>query len=242
MTKQAKQITKLIAADIHKRFNDRVISLVHFGTSRTERMYGDIDLELLLDKPDQFDLLKINKILHRYNIKLDFHVCYQSQLSYQKSFRRKAQGSYLLFSLAKGNLLLGKSNFFQDLLTKIQPEEIKKDIYIKNQEYQYSIREFLLERNFLEKRIKFCKYLFRYLSQLFVLKNLLNYKQILTLNQKEIIAIFATSNIFIKSERILIRNLYSNKQYTQDELIIAVAQILSVTDGLMDDLYEEIYD
>lgn len=242
MTKQVKYLTKQITEEINSKFGDRVRSFVLFGTSRTKKVYSDIDLELMLDQPHLKDFQILNNILSKHQERLDFHISYKSQLERQIRFRRKAQGSYLLYSLANGQLLLGKNNYYKTILKKAPKQIIQQDLYIKNQEYQYSLREFLLEGNFLSKRIKFSKYLLRYLYQISILKHKLTYKQVFHSTKNNLLQLIILDNNFTKETQLFLHQLFGNKKYSKYELITMCSKILYETDLIMGDLGKEVYD
>ena len=230
------QTINIISKKLKKRFGKRIESLLLFGSSRYQNRSGkpdDIDLELLLDIPNKNDLLHLSQIISMINQQAELHTSYKSQLKELKGFRRKAQGSYLLYSLADGILLAGRENYFKLLLGKIQPNTVKKDLMIKNQEYQYSLREFLIEKDLL----KFIKYLLRYISQLMIVNDELTYPELLRLSREDFIQKIFQSSIFSKQEiRILNR-----KNINKNELIKKGTEILFRTDTLLQKQYHQIY-
>lgn len=241
MTEQILSIVKYLAKEINTYFGQRVISLVLFGSVLNRKEFNDIDLELLLDNPDDNDFLTLNKILLAVKVKVELHISYKNQLSLIREFRRKAQGSYLLYSLAKGKLLLGKENYYKRLLRITPLPVIKRDLMIKNQEYQSSLREFLLERDFMKKKNKFIKFLLRYIYQLMIIDNKLTYAQILGLDDIVLINKIIKSGLFSKVEIKAFLQILNQKHIIREELIKNCTLLLSATDRILLSHLEQIY-
>ena len=246
MTRGIKEFITQIKNDIRSLFGERIVSFVFFGTSRSNKVFNDIDLELLLNEPQELDLKVLNELFlelqFKYSYKVDFHLSYRSQLEKLGYFRRKAQGSYLLWSLAKGDLLLGDENYFAKMLKQTPKKVAQRDLFIKNQEYQYSLREFLLETNFLSKRSRFSKYLLRYLIQIAIVSGQLSYNDVLDLPKNKLLKKVLNLKLFSLALRPALKTLYGKKKMNLDELLCVSSLILQETDNLMLKQYKKIYE
>lgn len=226
LTPTTREAVSTLKQDVDKVFGSRVISLILFGSVLREETSNDIDVELLLDLPKNNDLLLLHNIVSKSPIKIDLLLTYKTELTTYKEFRKKAQGSYFLYSLANGLLLLGKSNYYKKLLACTDKKQILHDLHIKNREYQHALRSFLLEEDVVSKQKNLAKYLLRYIYQTLLLLNRLTYYEILTLKQREIIEILKQRKVIKKSEiEFLIKLLYGEEK-NKDRLISSSAAIL----------------
>lgn len=232
-----------ITTNINKCFGKRVLNLVLFGSSLKEKEYGDIDLHLLLDKPKNRDLLEIKEIISKFqSIKIDFLISYKGEFVENRIFRIRNQGRYLLFSLAKGKILLGKSNYYKKILSCQQKKLIIRDLLIKNKEYQNVLRDLLLESESLKKQMNIAKYLLRLISQILIVKNKITYCELLKINKEQLLKKIEKIGLLKQKELILLRRLFFNKESDQSKLILEVTSLLYRLDKINNNLCIKLYD
>lgn len=224
---------------LNEYFGDRIISLVLFGSSLREKNYEDLDLHLLLDEQKHTDLLMINKSIPESSLKIDLLISYVDELSGYDIFRIRNQGKYLLYSLAKGKIILGKNNFYRNLLLNINDNSIREDLYIKNKEYQNSLRDFLLERNILDKQKILAKYFIRYLTQILVLVNKLTYDEILKLNKNQLMLRIRKCGVLSEQEYLILTKMVVNGENNQEEMILTLTCFLYKLDQINKEEYQK---
>lgn len=234
-----KKILSEIKNQLNEYFGDRIINLVLFGSSLREKDYEDLDLHLLLDKQKQTDLLMINKAIPESSLKIDILISYVDELSGYDVFRIRNQGKYLLYSLAKGKILLGKSNFYSNLLLNINVNSIRGDLYIKNKEYQNSLRDFLLEKNILDKQKNLAKYFLRYLNQILVLLNKLTYDEILEFNKNQLIQRVKQCGVLSEQEYVILIKMMVSRETNQEEMILTLTHLLYKLDKINREEYQK---
>lgn len=242
MRAKEKEDIKKIINKINEIFSSHVISLILFGSAKNRRKFNDIDLELVLDKPRVTDFIKLNRILSSFRTNIELHISYKSQLDRMKNYRRKAQGSYLLYSLNEGILLAGKENYFKQLLLKADKKIIKRDLCIKNLEYQHSLREFLIDNNLILKREKFVKYLARYIAQILVLENKLNYHSILSLSNQKIIKKLSELDILNKEQTKNLSVILDKKDEDNEKLIRSSSIVMNILDKVLENQLKKYYE
>lgn len=146
---------KKIILDIKKSFqnsklNSRIICLIIHGSSlfyplNNNHLNSDIDLELILEKPEPEDYQIIKNIINKSKIKIECQLRYLEEIENQKSLIFLSHYKiFMYFAYANGICLIGK-NIYRNLVKDISYKTIEESLLISAQIYFKDIRKSLFK-------------------------------------------------------------------------------------------------
>jgi len=172
-----KDINKIVIKKLTSFFNKkRIICLLKYGpdTQIDGTFPKDFDFLLLLDKYKKNDYLILSRF-KKLNLPVEIFLDYKDQILAKKikNYQRGRHGSYFFKILSSANILIGR-NFYKENESKLDKKKINQDLLFRIEEYFYRIQKSIInERNSNKREIE--KYLGRILTDIFLLKNKLQF-------------------------------------------------------------------
>lgn len=147
-------ITKDVARKTGEQFGQRIVCLVHHGSSlfASERnIPSDIDLELILERREVGDEKKIKEIGFGYKIPVGCQMRYLDEIIDPEGLIKKTGYKiFMYFAYSNGKTLLGK-NIYKQLVNGLKDQEVKDSLLISAQIALKEIRKkYLSGRNWSE--------------------------------------------------------------------------------------------
>lgn len=129
-------ITKEVAGKIEEQFGQRIVCLIHHGSSlfATKRdRPSDIDLELILDRREAGDEKKIREIGLGYKIPVGCQMRYLDEIVNPRGLIKKTgYKTFMYFTYANGETLLGR-NIYKQLVNELKDQEVRDSLLISAQ-------------------------------------------------------------------------------------------------------------
>ena len=167
-----------------------IVCLLHYGSVKQKEDFtdqSDLDFHLVLKKIDAQTLRDIRDIFgFSQKIDLSFHsldeVVYDDNLIFQNG----NQGLYFMHVLGSSETLVG-DNIYLQLIPKMDEEQVRKSIIEKIRYYIWLLRKNCVSGNDLKIHKK---YFIRIIKDILILEKLIDYSNISTLNNRQVVHLF----------------------------------------------------
>lgn len=167
-----------------------IVCLLHYGSVKQKEDFNnesDLDFHLVLKNIDAQTLRDIRDIFGFSNkIDLSFHsideIVYDNNLIFQNG----NQGIYFMHVLASSDTLVGE-NIYLQLIPKINEEQVRKSIIEKTRYYVWLLRRNYVSENNLKVHKK---YFIRIVKDILILEKLIDYSNISTLSNRQVVHLF----------------------------------------------------
>lgn len=169
---------------------ENIICLLHYGSVKQKEDFNkqsDLDFHIVLKKIDAQTLRDIKDIFGFSN-KIDISIHSLDEIIYQNNliFQNGNQGLYFMHVLGSSETLVGE-NIYLDLIPKMDEDQVKKSIIEKIRYYVWLLRKNYVLGNSLRTHKK---YFIRIIKDILILEKLIDYSNISTLNNRQVVHLF----------------------------------------------------
>lgn len=167
-----------------------IVCLLHYGSVKQKEDFtneSDLDFHLVLKKIDEQVLHDVRDIFgFSQKIDLSFHALDEVVYSDELIFQNGNQGLYFMHVLGSSETLVG-DNIYLQLIPKMDEKQVRKSIIEKIRYYIWLLRKNYVLRNDIKV---YKKYFIRIIKDILILEKLIDYSNISTLNNRQVVHLF----------------------------------------------------
>ncbi len=167
-----------------------IVCLLHYGSVKQKEDFNDnsdLDFHIVLKEINTQSLQELKNIFS-FSEKIDISIHALNEITYKNKviFQNGSQGLYFIHVLSSSELLVGK-NIYIKLISELNPSQVNKSLIEKMRYYIW-----LLRRNYIfNNNVKvYKKYFLRIIKDILILEKVIDYSNIATLNNRQVLYLF----------------------------------------------------